>query len=158
MWYSTLKKVEHNSLFLNCFPSKMEQGQRRVASSGDPSQALPQSRGQQQHSWSKPHEDVLLTWWDERGTWPLRSSSHDHSHLIMKKLHTNFHRGAPTGCPTHTPQNCRGQDFPGGPVVKNPPCNGGDMGSIPGQGTKIPYATGQLRPQWRPSTAKIQKL
>ena len=24
-------------------------------------------------------------------------------------------------------------DFPGGPVVKNPPSNAGDMGSIPGQ-------------------------
>ena len=22
--------------------------------------------------------------------------------------------------------------FPGGPVVKNPPCNAGDIGSIPG--------------------------
>ena len=28
-------------------------------------------------------------------------------------------------------------DFPGGPVVKNPPSNAGDNGSIPGQGTKI---------------------
>ena len=32
-------------------------------------------------------------------------------------------------------------DFPGGPVVKNPPANAGDMNSIPGQGTKIPHAT-----------------
>ena len=31
-------------------------------------------------------------------------------------------------------------DFPGGSVVKNPPCNTQDMGSILGQGTKIPYA------------------
>ena len=37
-------------------------------------------------------------------------------------------------------------DFPGGPVVKNPPSNAGDAGSIPGQGTKIPYATGQQSP------------
>ena len=35
-------------------------------------------------------------------------------------------------------------DFPGGPVVKNPPCKAGDMGSIPGWGTKIAHATGQL--------------
>jgi len=35
-------------------------------------------------------------------------------------------------------------DFPGGPVVKNPPCNAGDMGLIPGWGTKIPHAAGQL--------------
>ena len=26
------------------------------------------------------------------------------------------------------------EDFPGGPVVKNLPCNAGDMGSIPGPG------------------------
>ena len=38
------------------------------------------------------------------------------------------------------------QDFPGGPVVKNSPCNTGDMGLIPGQGTKIPHVAGQLNP------------
>ena len=27
-------------------------------------------------------------------------------------------------------------DFPGGTVVKNPPSNAGDVGSIPGQGTR----------------------
>ena len=37
-------------------------------------------------------------------------------------------------------------DFPGGPVVKNPPSNAGDMGSIPGWGAKIPQAVGQLSP------------
>ena len=35
------------------------------------------------------------------------------------------------------------RDFPGGPVVKNPPSNAGDTGLIPGQGTKIPHAKGQ---------------
>ena len=30
-------------------------------------------------------------------------------------------------------------DFPGGPVVKNPPFDAGDVGWIPGQGIKIPY-------------------
>ena len=39
----------------------------------------------------------------------------------------------------------RSQDFPGSPVVKNPPSNVGDVGSIPGQGTKITHAAGQLR-------------
>ena len=29
-------------------------------------------------------------------------------------------------------------DFPGGPVVENPSCNAGNMGSIPGLGTKVP--------------------
>ena len=37
-------------------------------------------------------------------------------------------------------------DFPGGPVVKNPPYNAGDTGSNPGQETKTPHATGQLSP------------
>ena len=31
-------------------------------------------------------------------------------------------------------------------MVKNPPSNAGDAGSIPGQGTKIPHAAGQLSP------------
>ena len=39
------------------------------------------------------------------------------------------------------------RDFPGGPPVKNPPSNAGDVGSIPGRGTKIPHATGQLGPR-----------
>ena len=34
------------------------------------------------------------------------------------------------------------QNFPGGPVIKNLPSNAGDMGSIPGQGTKIPMLLG----------------
>ena len=34
--------------------------------------------------------------------------------------------------------------FPDGPGVKNPPA--GDMGSVPGRGTRIPHATGQLNP------------
>ena len=36
------------------------------------------------------------------------------------------------------------QDFPGGPVVQNLPCNSGGEGSIPGQGTKIPHPEEQL--------------
>ena len=40
-----------------------------------------------------------------------------------------------------------GRDFPGGPVVKNPPSIAGDVGSIPGRGTKIPHAAGQLSPR-----------
>ena len=37
-------------------------------------------------------------------------------------------------------------DFPGGPVVKNLPSNAGDAGLIPGWGSKIPRAAGQLSP------------
>ena len=37
-------------------------------------------------------------------------------------------------------------DFTGSPKVKNPPCNAGDMGLIPGWGNNIPQATRQLSP------------
>ena len=30
-------------------------------------------------------------------------------------------------------------EFPGGPVVKSPPCHAGDAGSVPGHGTEIPH-------------------
>ena len=36
------------------------------------------------------------------------------------------------------------RDYPGGPVVKNLPSNAGDTGWIPGQGSKIRHAPGQL--------------
>ena len=51
-------------------------------------------------------------------------------------------------------RNCR--DFPGGPVVKNLPSNAGDPGSIPGRGTKIPYAAAQLSP--RATTTELSRL
>ena len=38
------------------------------------------------------------------------------------------------------------QDFPGGPMVKNLPCNAEDVGSIPGWGTRIPHAVRYLSP------------
>ena len=38
-------------------------------------------------------------------------------------------------------------DFPGGPEVKNPSCNGGDAGLIPGWGIKIPQASEQASPR-----------
>ena len=42
-----------------------------------------------------------------------------------------------------THQRCYLGDFPGGPVVKDPPCNAGNASSIPGQGTKISHAEGK---------------
>ena len=47
-------------------------------------------------------------------------------------------------------------DFPGGPGVKNPPSNAGDVGSTPGRGTKIPHATGQL--SLRATTTELARL
>ena len=38
------------------------------------------------------------------------------------------------------------QDFPAGPLVKNPPCIVGNLGSIPGQGTEISHTKEQLNP------------
>ena len=43
-------------------------------------------------------------------------------------------------------KNWGGWDFHGGPVVKNLFSSTGDMGSIPGRGTKIPHAMVQLSP------------
>ena len=47
-------------------------------------------------------------------------------------------------------------DFPGGPVVKNPPCNAGDSGLILGRGTKIPHTVKQLH--LRATTTEAQEL
>ena len=41
--------------------------------------------------------------------------------------------------------------FPAGPVVKDLPCNAGDVGLISGRGTKTPQASEQLSPH--PATA-----
>ena len=45
------------------------------------------------------------------------------------------------------------RDFPDDPVVKNPPSNAEDAGSIRGQESKIPYVMEQLNP-W--ATTKTQ--
>ena len=39
---------------------------------------------------------------------------------------------------------CNKNQDPGGLVVKSLPANAGDMGSIPGPGTKIPHAVTKL--------------
>ena len=43
---------------------------------------------------------------------------------------------------THISKVCTLGDFPDGPVVKTSPSNAGGVGSIPGQGAKIPHASG----------------
>ena len=48
------------------------------------------------------------------------------------------------------------RNLPGGPVVKNSPYNVGDADSIPGQGTKIPHAAGQLNS--RATTTELAHL
>ena len=44
-------------------------------------------------------------------------------------------------------------DFPGGPVVKNHPCNTGDSGSIPDWGTMIPHIVKQQG--WAPKSLSL---
>ena len=46
-------------------------------------------------------------------------------------------------------------NFPGGPVVENLPCNAGDVGSFPGQGTKIPHAMDQVKLSLSTTTRKF---
>ena len=49
-------------------------------------------------------------------------------------------------CIHKSKQNNQTVDFLSGPVIKNPPCNSGDAGSIPSRGTKSPHASKQLSP------------
>ena len=54
--------------------------------------------------------------------WKSTSTVYVLSGWQLKKLRSNYlHKG-------------KGKDFLGGPVIKNPPANAGDMGSIPGLG------------------------
>ena len=50
------------------------------------------------------------------------------------------------------------RDFPGHPVGKTLPSNAGDAGSIPGQGTKIPHAMGQLSPRATATECALQPV
>ena len=51
------------------------------------------------------------------------------------------------------------RDFPGGPVVKNPPANAGDTGSIPGLGRSyMPRATKPMHDNYRvPGARALQQ-
>ena len=50
-------------------------------------------------------------------------------------------------------------DFPGGPVVGTLPSSAGGVGSIPGQGARIPHASGSRDHSinWKQSHSKINK-
>ena len=54
-------------------------------------------------------------------------------------------KSCPALCKVPASKNT-GLGHPWGPVVKKPPSNAEDAGSIPGQGIKIPYAVEQLSP------------
>ena len=70
------------------------------------------------------------------------------THSVRKALHLLRRKGLVSPKPQnlalkHVFKNIiKPWTFYGGPVVKNLPSNAGDSGSIPGQRTKIPHATG----------------
>ena len=72
----------------------------------------------------------------------LQSNSHNHTWLLGKCIALT--RQTFVGKVISLLFNMLSRDFPDGPVVRNHPCNAEDMGSIPGQGTKIPHAAEQL--------------
>ena len=49
-------------------------------------------------------------------------------------------------------------NFSGGPVVKSPPSNAGDMGLTPGLETRILYAMGQLSPSVTTTEPELWRL
>ena len=75
------------------------------------------------------HSNILawrIPWTEKPGG--LQSIESD----MTQRLNNNKHKNNIPG------------DFPGGPVVKNLLSNAGDMGLIPGWGTKISHITEQL--------------
>ena len=55
----------------------------------------------------------------------------------------------------------QGYNFHGLPVVRNPPCNAGDVNLIPGRGNKIPHAgrqTSQRKPELLSPNAATKDL
>ena len=72
---------------------------------------------------TKNHQTVQLQW----------------VNLMVDKLYLNKTVNKKVRKETLNQKKKKIRDFLGGPVVKNPPSNAGNAGSIPGQGTKIPH-------------------
>ena len=76
-------------------------------------------------------------------------------HCLLLLQVKSKHVGTSSGLRYHSVLQhwkCRTWDFTGGPVIKRLPCNAGDVGSIPGQWTKVPHATEKL--SWSPTTTE----
>ena len=86
---------------------------------------------------------------------PQTSQPHGGS-LSFLSLHVLHSQRALHFCLGFSSPKCISWDFPGGPVVKNLPCNAGDAGLLPGQRTKIPHAAGQLSPH--ATTTELPRL
>ena len=79
----------------------------------------------------------------------LASRSHGHTHgtyIGDLEAHVSPLLAGTFLSTSITTEERRMEDFPGGPVVKNLHANAGAAALIPGQGTKIPGAVGQLSP------------
>ena len=82
---------------------------------------------------------LMVWWWDP--AWNKQRS------LLSCFLHQVVTSGSPSSpfrSRWTTQVRHSEEGLPGGPVVENPPCNAGNAGLIPGQGTKIPHAMEQL--------------
>ena len=79
------------------------------------------------------------------------ASSQNHTeNAVMTALHetTSILKGLTRNCLILTAvfiKNLKRWDFPGDPVGENLPCDAGNVGWIPGWGTKIPHAMEKLR-------------
>ena len=96
------------------------------------------TRRKQRVSWGmRDSNELLPCWMDPPGRVTGRSLMKcpplSHSPFLTHRTRKSWESALATF------KSAFSQDFPGGPVVKNLPCNSGGEGSIPGQGTKIPH-------------------
>ena len=96
-----------------------------------------------------------VLWWTLR---PCPSLSRKQKLSLSYKLPAAYSCDFSHRSPWQEVEEIKARDFPGGPVVKNPPCNAGDTGLSPGRGTKVPHAAEQqsLRPQLESPCAKTK--
>ena len=74
-------------------------------------------------------------------TFPLLPTSQKPTYPLRNNINTTSSKRSNSDI-----QVCVLGDFSGGPVIKNLPCNAGDVNSIPGWRAKIPRASEQLSP------------
>ena len=72
-----------------------------------------------------------VLWWTLR---PCPSLSRKQKLSLSYKLPAAYSCDFSHRSPWQEVEEIKARDFPGGPVVKNPPCNAGDTGLIPGPG------------------------
>ena len=83
-----------------------------------------------------------VLWWTLR---PCPSLSRKQKLSLSYKLPAAYSCDFSHRSPWQEVEEIKARDSPGGPVVKNPPCNAGDTGSIPGSG-RSHNAAERLRP------------